>query len=348
MNKSVKEKPTVILGIESSCDDTSAAVIIDGVLYSNITAGQEVHKKYGGVVPELASRAHQANIVPVVDLALKEAGVNKKNVSAVAFTQGPGLLGSLLVGASFAKGFALAQSVPLLAENHLQGHIAALFLREPGDAAPLPEYPFLTMLVSGGHTQIIKVTDFFEQEVIGETIDDAAGEAFDKCAKIMGMGYPGGPVIDRRAKNGNSEAFRFAKPRIPALDYSFSGLKTSFLYSVRDRAAENPNFVSENADDLCASIQKTIIDILMDKFSKAIEQSGINEIAVAGGVSANSALRNAFRDLAADKKLRLHIPAFKYTTDNAAMIAISGYHHFLKGEFSPHDVSAQARLKLKP
>ncbi len=336
----------VILGIETSCDDTSAAVIRDGVLLSNITANQDVHRKYGGVVPELASRAHQANIVPVVDTALKEAGVLKSDVSAVAFTRGPGLLGSLLVGTQFAKGFALANNIPLLAENHLQGHISALFLREKGDTHELPQFPFITLLVSGGHTQIIVVKNYFEQELIGETIDDAAGEAFDKCAKVMGLGYPGGPIIDRKAKIGNPKAFKFAKPRIDALNYSFSGLKTSFLYLVRDAVAENPNFVAEHVDDLCASLQHTIIEILIEKVTLALKQTGIKELAIAGGVSANSGLRQAIVDLGTKLKLKVHIPAFKYTTDNAAMIAISGYHKYLTGKFDSQTITADARYYL--
>ncbi len=341
-----KNKDIIILGIETSCDDTSAAVIKNGILLSNITANQDVHKKYGGVVPELASRAHQANIIPVVDLALKEAGVNRTEVSAVAFTQGPGLLGSLLVGTSFSKGFALANDIPLLAVNHLQGHLSALFLKQAGDTHAVPQFPFITLLVSGGHTQIIIVRDFFEQEIIGETIDDAAGEAFDKCAKIMGLGYPGGPVVDKKAKIGNADAFKFSKPRIKNLDYSFSGLKTSFLYFVRDRVKENPNFVAENVNDLCASIQKTIIDILSDKLRLAIKQTGIKELAVAGGVSANSGLRSALLSLGQELDLQVYIPDFKYTTDNAAMIAITGYHKYLKQDFDGQDVTAQARLKM--
>ncbi len=340
------KKSIIILGIETSCDDTSAAVIQDGILLSNITANQDVHRKYGGVVPELASRAHQANIVPVVDTALKEAGVSKSDVSAVAFTRGPGLLGSLLVGTQFAKGFALANDIPLLAENHLQGHISALFLREKGDTHALPQFPFLTLLVSGGHTQIIVVKNQFEQELIGETIDDAAGEAFDKCAKAMGLGYPGGPIIDRKAKLGNPKAFKFAKPRIEGLNFSFSGLKTSFLYTLRDAAAENSNFVAEHADDLCASLQHTIIEILIDKVKTALKQTGIKEFAIAGGVSANSGLRDATEALGKKLNIKVHIPAFKYTTDNAAMIAISGYHKYLTGQFDNQSVTADARYYI--
>lgn len=337
---------TVILGIESSCDDTSAAIIKDGLLLSNITANQNVHNKYGGVVPELASRAHQANIIPVVDLAIKDAGVTADQISAIAFTRGPGLLGSLLVGTSFAKGFALAKNIPLIEVNHLQGHLAALFLREPGEEHDVPKFPYLTLLVSGGHTQIIIVRDFFDQEIIGQTIDDAAGEAFDKCAKIMGLGYPGGPVVDRLAKEGKPDKFVFSKPRIENLDYSFSGLKTSFLYFVRDNSLENPNFVSENSADLCASLQHTIIEILADKLIKAVKQTGITEVTIAGGVSANSGLRDALSLLAKKQKWTLHVPKFKYTTDNAAMIAISGYHKYLKKIFADQSTTAEARLKM--
>lgn len=337
---------TVILGIESSCDDTSAAIIKDGLLLSNITANQNVHNKYGGVVPELASRAHQANIIPVVDLAIKDAGVTADEISAIAFTRGPGLLGSLLVGSSFAKGFALAKNIPLIEVNHLQGHLAALFLREPGDEHDVPKFPYLTLLVSGGHTQIIIVRDFFDQEIIGQTIDDAAGEAFDKCAKIMGLGYPGGPVIDELAKKGKPDKFVFSKPKVENLDYSFSGLKTSFLYFVRDNSLENPNFVSENSTDLCASLQHTIIEILADKLIKAVKQTGITEVAIAGGVSANSGLRDALSLLAKKHNWTLHVPKFKYTTDNAAMIAISGYHKYLKKIFADQSTTAEARLKM--
>jgi len=335
-----------ILGIESSCDDTSASIIQDGILLSNITAGQEVHKKYGGVVPELASRAHQANIIPTVDAALKEAGITPKDVTAVAFTQGPGLMGSLLVGSSFSKGFALAQNIPLIAVNHLQGHISALFLQEKGEEREMPKFPFLTLLVSGGHTQIIIVRDYFDQEIIGETIDDAAGEAFDKCAKVIGLGYPGGPVVDRNAKLGDPLKYKFTRPRIKELDFSFSGLKTAFLYFIRDNMKENPNFIKENVNDICASLQYTIIEILIKKLRLAAEQTGINEIAIAGGVSANSGLRNAIIENGKSQSWNVYIPDFKYTTDNAAMIAITGYHKFLNNDFSTHEVTPNARLKL--
>jgi len=337
---------TVILGIETSCDDTSAAIIKDGWLLSNITANQDVHKKYGGVVPELASRAHQANIIPVVDLAIKESGISASEISAVAFTRGPGLLGSLLVGTTFAKGFALAKNIPLIDVNHLQGHLSALFLKEEGDTHDDPKFPFITLLVSGGHTQIIIVRDFFDQEIIGETIDDAAGEAFDKCAKIMGLGYPGGPVVDKLAKEGDPLKYKFTKPRIKELDFSFSGLKTAFLYFVRDNAKINPNFVKESKTDLCASIQHTIIEILMSKLVMAVKQTGITEIAVAGGVSANSGLRNALIEEAKKRDWTMHIPKFKYTTDNAAMIAISGYHKYLNNIFASQSTTAEARLKM--
>ena len=335
----------IILAIESSCDDTSAAVIKDGWLLSEVTANQNVHQKYGGVVPELASRAHQANIVPVVDLALKEAGITAKDIDAIGFTRGPGLLGSLLVGVSFAKGFAIANTIPLIEVNHLHGHILALFLKEIGKEHKDPKFPFLTLLVSGGHTQIILVKDFFNRELIGETIDDAAGEAFDKTAKIMGLPYPGGPVIDKYAKLGNPHKFAFARPKVGKYDYSFSGLKTSILYFIRDEVAKNKNFVKENMNDLCASVQYTIVDILIEKLTLAAEETGINEIAIAGGVSANSELRETLKEKAIEKNWILHIPEFKYTTDNAAMIAITAYHKFLKNEFSDQGITAEARLR---
>ncbi len=335
-----------ILGIESSCDDTSASIIQDGILLSNITAGQAVHKKYGGVVPELASRAHQANIVPTIDAALKEAKVLPQDISAVAFTQGPGLMGSLLVGSSFAKGFALSQDIPLVAVNHLQGHISALFLLEKNEKRTLPQFPFLTLLVSGGHTQIIIVRDFFDQEIIGQTIDDAAGEAFDKCAKVIGLGYPGGPMIDKNAKLGNPKKFKFTQPRVGELDFSFSGLKTAFLYFIRDSIKKDEHFIKENMNDICASLQYTIIDILLKKLKNAASKTGINQIAIAGGVSANSGLRNAITKQGELQNWEVYIPDFKYTTDNAAMIAITGYHKFLNNDFASHKVSPNARLKL--
>jgi len=333
-----------ILGIESSCDDTSAAVIRDGYLMSNIIANQSVHKAYGGVVPELASRAHQQNIIPVVDQALKMAGVSKEEISAVAFTRGPGLLGSLLVGTSFAKSFALAMEIPLVEVNHLQAHILVHFIKELGKENKLPEFPFLCLLVSGGHTQLVVVKNHLEMEIIGQTIDDAAGEAFDKCAKVIGLPYPGGPVIDKNAQQGDSLKFQFSKPRIKDLDYSFSGLKTSFLYFIRDMVKEDPSFVQNNMMDLCASLQYTIIEILMDKLVKASKELGIKHIAVAGGVSANSGLRNAVLERAKKNGWQTYIPEFKFTTDNAAMIAITGYYKYLNNEFASQDIAPLARF----
>ena len=341
-------KNVVILAIESSCDDTSAAVIRDGVLLSNVTASQRVHEEFGGVVPELASRAHQLNIVPVVDAALKRAGVDSKDLSAIAFTRGPGLLGSLLVGVSFAKGMALAHNIPLVEVNHLQAHILAHFIQsenqEPG--VETPNFPFLCLLVSGGNSQIVLVKSHREMEIVGQTIDDAAGEAFDKCAKIMGLPYPGGPWIDRLAKEGNAEAFQFAKPNIPGYNYSFSGLKTSFLYFLRDNLKENENFIEENKADLCASLQKTVIDILINKLKRAAKDLKINEIAVAGGVSSNSGLRDALLDLGRRHRWKVHIPPFAYTTDNAAMVCQAGYFKFLDGEFCPMDAAPYAKTKI--
>jgi N6-L-threonylcarbamoyladenine synthase len=339
----------VILAIESSCDDTSAAVIRDGILLSNVTASQGVHEEFGGVVPELASRAHQLNIVPVVDAALKRAGVCSNQLSAIAFTRGPGLLGSLLVGTSFAKGLALSQSIPLVEVNHLQAHILAHFIKAQGEDTKeniAPHFPFLCLLVSGGNSQIVLVKDHHTMEIIGQTIDDAAGEAFDKCAKIMGLPYPGGPWIDRLAKEGNAEAFQFAKPNIPGYNYSFSGLKTSFLYFLRDQLKENPNFIEENKADLCASLQKTIIDILINKLKRAAKDLKITEIAVAGGVSANSGLRNALIDFGKRHRWQVHIPPFAYTTDNAAMVAQAGYFKYLKQEFCPMNVAPYAKTKI--
>ena len=344
-------KKTIILAIESSCDDTSAAVLCDGVLLSNTTASQAVHEEFGGVVPELASRAHQLNIVPVVDAALKHAGVTTDELSAIAFTRGPGLLGSLLVGTSFAKGLALAHNIPLVEVNHLQAHILAHFIEAKGERQEakgdgVPNFPFLCLLVSGGNSQIVLVKDHYTMEIIGQTIDDAAGEAFDKCAKIMGLPYPGGPWIDRLAKEGNAEAFSFAKPNIPGYNYSFSGLKTSFLYFLRDNLKENPNFIEENKADLCASLQKTIIDILINKLKKAAKDLQITEIAVAGGVSANSGLRDALLDLGRRHRWIVHIPPFAYTTDNAAMVAQAGYYRYLKGDFCPIDAAPYAKTKI--
>lgn len=336
----------VILGIESSCDDTSAAIMKDGYILSNVIASQDVHKAYGGVVPELASRAHQQNIIPVVDQAMKRAGVDISEIDAVAFTRGPGLLGSLLVGTSFSKGFALANNIPLIEVNHLQAHVLANFIKEPDKDYSHPEFPFLTLLVSGGNSQIIVVRDYLDMEVIGQTIDDAAGEAFDKCAKVMGLPYPGGPIIDKYAKEGNPEAFEFNKPRIKDLDYSFSGLKTSFLYFLRDRIKENPNFIEENMKDLCASLQKTIVDILLNKLKKAVKETGITQIAIAGGVSANSGLQNAMYDLAKKHKWEVFIPKLGYSLDNAGMVAVTGYYKFLKEEFVGQDTVPYARMVL--
>ena len=343
-------KKTILLAIESSCDDTSAAVICDGVLLSNTTASQAVHEEFGGVVPELASRAHQLNIVPVVDAALKRANVTTAELSAIAFTRGPGLLGSLLVGTSFAKGLALAHNIPLVEVNHLQAHILAHFIQTPPSPnSPItssPTFPFLCLLVSGGNSQIVLVKDYYTMEIIGQTIDDAAGEAFDKCVKIMGLPYPGGPWIDRLAKEGNAEAFVFAKPNIPGYNYSFSGLKTSFLYFLRDHLKENTNFIEENKADLCASLQKTVIEILINKLKKAAKDLKITEIAVAGGVSANSGLRDALLDLGRRHRWKVHIPPFAYTTDNAAMVAQAGYYRYLKGDFCPIDAAPYAKTKI--
>lgn len=341
-----KKKEIVILGIESSCDDTSAAVIRNQLMLSNEVAGQAVHKAYGGVVPELASRAHQQNIIPVVDQAIKKAGISLDEIDAIAFTRGPGLLGSLLVGTSFAKAFALARHIPLIEVNHLQGHVLAHFIREGNEDHKVPKFPFLCLLVSGGNSQIIVVRDFLDMEVIGQTIDDAAGEAFDKCAKVMGLPYPGGPLIDKLAKHGNPKAFVFSKPRIQGLDYSFSGLKTSFLYLLRDEIAKDPEFIDKSQADLCASLQFTIIEILLAKLKQASDQTGIKEIAVAGGVSANSGLRTGLIDTAAKLGWQMFIPTFKFTTDNAAMIAITGYYKYLKGDFASLDVVPFSRVVI--
>jgi len=347
------EKEVIILGIESSCDDTSAAVIRDGVLLSNVIASQKVHEEYGGVVPELASRAHQQNIVPVVDTALKRAGVTKKQLSAIAFTRGPGLLGSLLVGTSFAKGLALSQGIPLVEVNHLQGHVLAHFV-EDGEGREKPAFPFLCLLVSGGNSQIVLVKAYNDMEIIGQTIDDAAGEAFDKCAKVLGLPYPGGPWIDKLAKEGNPEAYVFAKPQIAGYNYSFSGLKTSFLYTLRDMLREHGvETVDELAEripnlreDLCASIQKTVVEILMKKLRQAAKDLRINTVAVAGGVSANSALRAAFIDYGKRYHAKVFIPPFSFTTDNAAMIAEAGYFKFLDGQFCPLEAVPFAKTKI--
>ncbi len=338
-------KEPIILGIESSCDDTSAAILKGQKILSNIIAGQDVHMKYGGVVPELASRAHQQNIIPVIDQAIKKAGISKEDISAIAITRGPGLLGSLLVGTSFAKGFSIAQDIPMLEVDHLQAHILAHFV-DTGE--PMPEFPFLCLTVSGGHTQIVKLTSHFEMEIIGNTIDDAAGETFDKTAKILSLPYPGGPHIDRLAKIGDENRFKFPFPKIKGLDFSFSGIKTSFLYFVRDELKKNENFIEENQADLAASMQKLIVDILLGKLSQASKETGINQIAIAGGVSANSGLRDAVK--AGEEKYgwTTYIPEFQYTTDNAAMIAITGYYKFLKKEFLDIDFVPYARALHKP
>ena len=338
------DKDIYILGIESSCDDTSAAVLKNGILLSNVTASQAVHEAYGGVVPELASRAHQQNVVPVVDQAIKKAGITKEQLTAIAFTRGPGLMGSLLVGVSFAKGFARSLGIPMIDVNHLQGHVMAHFIKESEDDAHLPTLPFLCLLVSGGNSQIVKVNAYNDMEVLGQTIDDAAGEAIDKCSKVMGLGYPGGPIIDRLARQGNPKAFHFSEPNIPDLDYSFSGLKTSFLYSLQKWVAEDPDFIEKNKEDIAASLEWTIVDILMKKLKKAVKQTGIKHVAVAGGVSANNGLRNAFYDAQKRYGWTIYIPKFSYTTDNAAMIGIVGYYKYLDGEFCSIDAPAFSKV----
>jgi N6-L-threonylcarbamoyladenine synthase len=336
-----------ILGIESSCDDTSAAVIRDQEIISNLIANQEVHRKFGGVVPELASRAHQQNIIPVVQQALDKAKVNKNKLHAVAFTRGPGLLGSLLVGTSFAKSFALASGIPIIEVDHMEAHILAHFIKEPGTEKEIPRFPFLCLTVSGGHTQIVLVKDHFDFAIVGKTIDDAAGEAFDKAAKIMGLPYPGGPLIDKLAKEGNENAFSFPEPSIPGLNYSFSGLKTSFLYFLRDRLKEDPGFIEKNQNDLAASIQKVIVNVLLKKLVKAAEEHNIHDIAIAGGVSANSRLRSSLQETARELGWKVFIPKFEYCTDNAAMIAITGYFKYLKGEFGSQASTVYARSGMK-
>lgn len=350
---------SIILGIESSCDDTSASVLRDGVMLSNVIASQAVHEAYGGVVPELASRAHQQNIVPVVSEAIRRAGITAADLTAIAFTRGPGLMGSLLVGLSFAKGFASALNIPMIEVNHLQGHVMAHFVKEGQqkdidgqevwEVIPkeVPSFPFLCLLVSGGNSQIIRVNSYKDMEVIGQTIDDAAGEAFDKCAKVMGLGYPGGPVINKLANEGDPKRFQFAKPHIPGLNYSFSGLKTSFLYTLRDAIKENPNFIEENKKDLCASLQKTIVDILMDKLKKAVKETGIKQVAVSGGVSANSGVRDGLTALGEKYGWKVFLPPFKFTTDNAAMIAIVGQYKYQDKDFCAFDAPAFARVTDK-
>ncbi|MCO6498805.1 MAG: tRNA (adenosine(37)-N6)-threonylcarbamoyltransferase complex transferase subunit TsaD [Vicingus serpentipes] len=352
----MQQSSTIILGIESSCDDTAAAIIRDGKILANVVANQDVHKAYGGVVPELASRAHQQNIVPVVDAALKKANIDKSEITAIAFTNGPGLLGSLLVGSSFAKAFSLAMNIPLIEVNHMQGHILAHFIREEEKSnlkdpvmntgtAGIPEFPFICLTVSGGHTQIVKVTDYFKMEVLGETIDDAAGEAFDKVAKMLNIPYPGGPLLDKHAQQGNPNTFSFPHPKVPDLNYSFSGLKTSVLYFLKKELNNNPDFITENLNDICAAVQKTIVDILLIELKKAIEQTGITTIALAGGVSANSELRKQFNELQKEG-ITTYIPKFEYCTDNAAMIAITGYYHFLSQQFTKQSTTPNARMKI--
>ena len=336
-----------ILGIESSCDDTSAAVLRNGVLLSNVTASQAVHEAYGGVVPELASRAHQQNVVPVVHEAIKRAGITNEQLTAVAFTRGPGLMGSLLVGVSFAKGFARALGIPMIDVNHLQGHVMAHFIREGNGEEKIPPLPFLCLLVSGGNSQIVKVNAYNDMEVLGQTIDDAAGEAIDKCSKVMGLGYPGGPIIDRLARQGDPHAYKFAEPHIPGLDYSFSGLKTSFLYNLRKWVEDEPDFVENHKEDLAASLEFTIVDILMKKLRLAVKQTGIKHVAVAGGVSANNGLRNAFRDHARRFGWTIYIPKFSYTTDNAAMIGVTAYHKYNDGEFCSIDKPAFSKVTFQ-
>ena len=338
------EKPVYILGIESSCDDTSASVICNAKVLSNIVANQEIHSKYGGVVPELASRAHQQNIVPVVQQAIEQANITKEDLSAIAFTRGPGLMGSLLVGTSFAKSLALGLQIPLIDVNHMQAHILSHFIED--ETSKMPPFPFICLTISGGHTQIVKVTNHFEMEVLGETIDDAVGEAFDKSAKILGLKYPGGPLIDKHAQLGNPKAYPFTKPKVGDLDFSFSGLKTGILYFIQKQVRINPNFIEENLNDICASIQYTIVEILMDKLKNAVKQTGIKHIAIAGGVSANSEIRNRLQLAEKHFGWTTYIPKFEYTTDNAAMIAITGYLKYLNNDYSDVSVTAKARLKV--
>ncbi len=343
----MEQKDIYIIGIESSCDDTSAAVLRNGVLLSNVTASQAVHEAYGGVVPELASRAHQQNVVPVVSEAIKRAGITKEQLTAVAFTRGPGLMGSLLVGVNFAKGFARSLGIPLIDVNHLQGHVMAHFIKESDDDRSQPPLPFICLLVSGGNSQIVLVRAYNDMEVLGQTIDDAAGEAIDKCSKVMGLGYPGGPIIDKLARQGNPKAYQFAEPHIPGLDYSFSGLKTSFLYNLRKWVEDDPDFVEHHKEDIAASLEWTIVDILMKKLKLAVNQTGVTHVAVAGGVSANNGLRNAFHDYAHRFGWTVYIPKFSYTTDNAAMIGIVGYYKYLDGEFCGIDAPAFSKVTFK-
>lgn len=346
-DKKIHMSDIYIFGIESSCDDTSAAVLRNGVILSNVTASQEVHKAYGGVVPELASRAHQQNVVPVVDQAIKRAGITKEQLSAVAFTRGPGLMGSLLVGVSFAKGFARALGIPLIDVNHLQGHVMAHFIKENEEDTNVPPFPFVCLLVSGGNSQIVKVNAYNDMEVLGQTIDDAAGEAIDKCSKVMGLGYPGGPIIDKLARQGNPKAYQFSEPHIPGFDYSFSGLKTSFLYNLRKWVAEDADFVEHHKEDLAASLEFTVVDILMKKLRLAVKETGIKHVAVAGGVSANTGLRNAFHDYAKRYGWTVYIPKFSYTTDNAAMIACVGTFKYHDHDFASIDLPAYSKVTFK-
>ncbi len=340
----MQNKPVFILAIESSCDDTAAAVLKNNVVLSNIVANQLIHNQFGGVVPELASRAHQQNIVPVIDAALKKANITKDQLSAIAFTQGPGLMGSLLVGSSFAKSMAIALKIPLIAVNHMQAHILAHFIDEQG--FDKPSFPFLAATISGGHTQIIKVNDFFDMEIIGQTTDDAIGEAFDKSAKMLGLPYPGGPLIDKYAQLGNPKSFVFTKPKVPNLDFSFSGLKTAILYFIQKKVIENPNFISENLNDICASIQHTITEILVDKIKMAVRQTGISSVAIGGGVSANSSIRKSLKEFEKTHQWKVYIPKFEYTTDNAAMIGIVGYQKFLIQDFETSKVVSKARIQF--
>lgn len=340
----MSNKDVFILAIESSCDDTAAAVLKNNVVLSNVVAGQKIHEEYGGVVPELASRAHQQNIVPVIDTALKKANINKNQLSAIAFTQGPGLMGSLLVGTSFAKSFAMALDIPLIAVNHMHAHILAHFIDEEG--YDKPEFPFIALTISGGHTQIVKVNSFFDMEIIGETTDDAVGEAFDKSAKIMGLPYPGGPLIDKFAKEGNPKAYKFTKPKVDGLNFSFSGLKTQILYFIQKNVAENPNFIEENKADVCASIQNIIIEILMEKLKMAVAETGINQIAIGGGVSANSGIRSTLKEAEGKYGWKTFSPKFEYTTDNAAMIGIVGYQKYLEQKFNDASVVSKARIEF--
>jgi len=339
----MKAFPT-ILGIESSCDDTAAAVIQNRKILSNVIANQKIHQSYGGVVPELASRAHQQNIVPVVNEALKQAGIDLNQLSAIAYTRGPGLMGSLLVGSSFAKSLSMALNIPLIEVNHMQGHILAHFIDDANESSP--EFPFLCLTVSGGHTQIVKVNNYFDMEILGETIDDAAGEAFDKAGKILGLDYPSGPVIDKLAKKGNPDKFKFSKPKVDGLNFSFSGLKTAILYFIQNKVKENPDFISENLNDLCASIQKTIVNILIDKLTLASEQTEIKQVAIAGGVSANSEIRNRLKEMETEKNWEVFVPKFEYTTDNAAMIAMTGQLKFELEEFAELTSKSIARYSI--